>query len=120
MTTVAILPDDARQNGTQYLAVAGSLQTVGRTAGEALDALNAQLDASQAGTLVIVQAFRPDEFFSEAQRDRLAALMSRWRKAREGGAALAEEDQRELEALIAAELKGTAQRAEWLASRLSP
>jgi hypothetical protein len=82
MTTVAILPE-ATEAGTTYRAVAGEKQSVGRTAGEALDALTAQLSDEEAGTLVVVQNLRPDRFFTAAQQDRLSELMSRWRTARD-------------------------------------
>ena len=43
MTTVAILPENSQIGGTAYRAVAGPIQSVGKTAGEALDGLTAQL-----------------------------------------------------------------------------
>src|SRR5690348_6528167 len=55
MTTVAILPESTGKDGPTYRAVAGNLQSVGRTAGEALDALTAQLSEEESGTLIIVQ-----------------------------------------------------------------
>jgi hypothetical protein len=39
MTTITILPEDK-----SFRAVAGERESIGRTAGEALDALTAQLD----------------------------------------------------------------------------
>src|SRR5438128_2393206 len=61
MTTIAILPEGP---GQSYRAVAGNKQSVGKTAGEALDALTAQLDEGQRGTMIVVQQFRPDQFFT--------------------------------------------------------
>jgi hypothetical protein len=37
---------------------------------------------------VIVQTLRPDRFFNATQRQRLADLMDRWRKARDQGGSL--------------------------------
>lgn len=72
MTTIAILPDNRGAEKTTYRAVAGSIQSEGKTAGEALDALTAQL-GEEAGTLIIVQNQRPDQFFSAQQQQRLGA-----------------------------------------------
>ena len=114
MTSVAILPNIEGENGSRCLAVAGQFRSVGRTAGEALDALTAQLDESQKGTLVIVQSFAADGLFSAQQQQRLAGLMSNWRQARDQGAALPVDEQRELDSLVEAELKAAGQRTQSL------
>ena len=44
-----------------------------------MDALAAQLDQSEAGTLIVVQQMRPDRFFTADQQQRLDELMVRWR-----------------------------------------
>jgi hypothetical protein len=44
MTAIAILPENPGVEGTRYRAFAGQKHSVGRTAGEALDALTSQLD----------------------------------------------------------------------------
>jgi len=64
MTTIAILPESPGSPATSYRAVAGTLESVGRTAGEALDGLMAQLDQTATGTLAVVQQLRPDSFFT--------------------------------------------------------
>src|SRR5438309_9749773 len=120
MTTVSILPENLGANGTTYRAVAGTLQAVGKTAGEALDALTAQLSEGEAGTLVVVQHQRPDHFFTAQQQQRLGELMGRWRTARANQIALPPEEQAELEALITAELQAASQRAAALARELTP
>jgi hypothetical protein len=111
MTTIAILPENPGKQDTRYRAVAGTKHSSGRTAGEALDALSAQLDPSLAGTLVVVQQLRPDHFFTADQQEKLEQLMARWRTAREAGQALAAEDQAALERLAEAELKAASDRA---------
>lgn len=120
MTTVTIVPDVPGSPTTQYRAVAGSVQAVGKTAGQALDALTSQLDAAEAGTLVVVQHTRPDRFFTAEQQQRLEELMARWRAARDAGTALSPEDQAELEGLIDAELRAAAERARALLQGLAP
>ena len=59
MTRVAIVPGPINGGSPSYRAAAGDKQSVGRTAGEALDALVSQLPADQAGTIVVVQDLRP-------------------------------------------------------------
>jgi hypothetical protein len=59
MTTIAILPDTPGSASTTYRAIAGQKQGVGKTAGEALDALASQLSDSESGTVIVVQQRRP-------------------------------------------------------------
>ena len=99
---------------------AGDRQSVGKTAGEALDALAAQLDEKESGTLLVVQAFRPDRFFTAAQQQRLGELWERWQAARTAGPPLPGEEQKELEALVEAEVQASAERARALLRGLSP
>ena len=88
MTKVAILPESADTGQITYRAIAGRRQSWGKTAGEALDVLTASLPEEDAGTLVIVQHHRPDQFFTAAQQARLNELMARWRALRDAGGAL--------------------------------
>ena len=118
MTKVAILPIPTEHGEFSYCAIAGAKHAHGKTAGEALDALTAQLSADEASTLIIVQSLRPDCFFTAAQQQRLDALMARWRTMRDQGATLPANEQTELEALIAAELQASAARAAALADAL--
>jgi hypothetical protein len=119
MTTIAILRDAPGTPDTIFRAIADGKQSTGRTAGEALDALTAQLDPSQSGTLIIVQQSRPDEFFSADQQNRLAELMNRWRAARDAQSALSSQEQAELDALVEAELRAATARASALLGRRS-
>jgi hypothetical protein len=118
MTKVAILPIPTEEGDFSYHAIAGAKDAEGKTAGEALDALTAQLSADEASTLVIGQSLRPDHFFRAAQQQRLAALMEHWRTARDQGNTLPVDEQAELEALIEAELRASAARAAALANAL--
>lgn len=114
MTSVAIVPVPNREGTTEYRAVAGQRQSVGRTAGEALDALTPMLPADESGTLLVVQHFRPDALFSAAQQQRLKELMSRWRIARDTGSTWSDTDQAELDDLISAELQAATRRSSQL------
>jgi hypothetical protein len=115
MTKVAILPIPTQQGDLSYRAIAGEKYAQGKSAGEALDALTAQLSADESSTLVVVQSLRPDRFFTATQQQRLDVLMARWRILRDQGASLPVAEQAELEALISAELQASAARAAALA-----
>ncbi len=115
MTMVAIFPVPTERGVSSYRAVAGDKHSEGGTAGAALDALTAQFSEDEAGMLVIVQTLRPDRFFDAAQQQRLADLMDRWRTARDQGKALPAEEQAELQALVEAEVRASADRTAALA-----
>jgi len=119
MITVAILPVSDASGERIYRAVAGDKQSTGKTAGEALDALTAQLEGSELGTLLIIQSFRPDWFFSAQQQQRLSDLMNLWRTARDEGQTLPLEQQAELNSLVEAELKAATARTAALVQQLS-
>jgi hypothetical protein len=118
MTKVAILPEAAESGRVTYRAIAGQQQSVGKTAGEALDALTSALPEQTSSTMVIVQHQRPDEFFSVQQQARLKELMLRWHGARDGGPALNSAEQRELDSLVEAETYAAGQRATALLKEL--
>ena len=111
MTKVAILPEPTDRGATTYRAIAGVRQSVGKTAGEALDALTAALPESESGTLVIVQHCRPDGFFTAQQQERLKHLMAGWRAARDASTSLPPAEQAELDALIETEVRAASERA---------
>ena len=62
-----------------FRAVTVRNQAMGRTAGEALDALTSQLPPEEGDTLIIVRNLVPDRFFTAEQRLRLEQLMADWR-----------------------------------------
>lgn len=113
MTTVTIFPETTTADTQLWRALVGNKVSFGKTAGEALDTLTAQLSEEDSSTIVVRQ-MQPDRFFTAEQQQRLAALMSRWRVARDTGDSLLPDEQAELEALVEAELNGAAQRAEQL------
>jgi hypothetical protein len=116
--TVAILPVPGEEGQLSFHAVSGNKSSLGRTRGEALDAISAQLSDEQNGTLVVVQSFHSDRYFSAAQQRRLAELMGRWSLAAQQGSDLPNAEQAELEALIAMEVRAAGQRSAALADEL--
>jgi DNA-binding IclR family transcriptional regulator len=89
-----------------------------KSAGEALDALTTELGDEEMSTLVIVRHHRPDRFFTAEQIAHLEELMARWRTARDGGLALSDEEQDELDSLIEAVLHAAANRADAIADEV--
>ena len=119
MTTVAILPISNDIGEKYYRAIAGNKQSVGKTAGQALDALTAQLGETEFSALLVIQSFRPHPFFSADQQKRLSELMSLWRAARDRGQALPLEQQAELDTLVDAELRAVTARTAALMQQVS-
>ncbi|MDZ8052703.1 MAG: hypothetical protein RMX68_015915 [Aulosira sp. ZfuVER01] len=105
MTTVAILPTTDPSGEKSYRAIAGDKHSVGKTAGQALDALTAQLGEAEFNAILIIQSFRSDTFFSAEQQQQLSDLMRLWRSARDRGEELLPEQQAQLDELVEAELK---------------
>ncbi len=119
MTRVALFREDAGAEGMAFRAVTVRNQAMGRTAGEALDALTAQLPAGEGDTLIIVRNLAPDRFFNAEQRRRLEQLMADWRSARDAGRSLPADEQAELEQLIGAELRAATERAAAMSHELA-
>lgn len=117
MTAIAILREESETGPDTYRAVTptGGVQSVGRTAGEALDALTAQLGREESGTVVVVQQMRPDRYFTETQTRRLRELMDR---SQNGDVPLMAAERVERDALIEAEIRASGQRAAALADAL--
>jgi hypothetical protein len=120
MTKVALSRENADADEITYRAVSARNQAIGRTAGEALDALTTQLPADEADTLIIVRGLIPDRFFTREQRQRLQELMVGWRSARDAGKELSAGDQRELENLIDIEVRAATERATAVIQELEP
>ena len=120
MTTITILPENPETATPSYRALAGDRETSGKTVGEALDAMTRELENPDAVTLVVLQQYKPDPFFSAQQQERLAELMARWRTCRAAGTTLPAEEQSELNALVEAETRAATARAAALANGLYP
>src|SRR5437016_3173679 len=115
MTAVAILREETKPGAKpRYRAVAGSgkAHSVGKSPGQALDALTKKLPAEERGTLVIVQEMDPDAFFTSEQMERLRDLLDGLNNAPH---TLTEGERAELGALVDAELLASARRAGALA-----
>jgi hypothetical protein len=119
MTKVALFREDAGAEEAAFRAMAVRKQAMGRTAGEALDALTAQLPSEEGDTLIIVRRLGPDRLFTAKQRQRLEQLMASWRLSRETGDSLPVAEQSELEQLIDAELRAATERAAALGRELA-
>ena len=111
MTSISIHREQTDRDSLRYRAVAGSHQSVGRTPGEALDALNAELGSAESGSLVVVQQMVPDVYFTEEQYVRLSSLLER-------NADLTIAERMELDKLVKEELIASARRTEALADAL--
>jgi hypothetical protein len=81
--------------------------------GEALDALTADWGDAIQETTVLIQRFQPDPYFTQAQYDRLQALLAR-------RITLTATEREELEALIDKELEATVVRTERLVRSSQP
>lgn len=115
MSTIEILQEQPNAEETIYRAVCRDWQTVGATPGAALDAMERLVAASSEngdGTVVIVQRFRPDAFFTSGQQARLQELMKRFHEARATNQELAPEVRKELETLVDAEWQAAIKRAD--------
>jgi len=111
MTRVAVYHESADPESMPYRAVSGRSQAMGRTPGEALDALAAQLPQEEADTLVIVRNMSPDRFFDAEQRRRLEELMALRREAIAGNSIWTAQQEAELEELVDAEVRAATERA---------
>jgi hypothetical protein len=120
MTKVALYREDVGSDEMAFRALTARNQAVGRTPGEALDALTTQLGDEEADTLIIVRNLGPDRFFTREQQQRLEQLMAGWRGARGGGNPLSTEEQAELEHLVDAEVRAATERAAALGRELAP
>lgn len=119
MNTVAILPISEPNGVTSYRATSGNTQSIGKTVGQALDGLVAQMGEVDLKALVVLQSFRPDALFTEAQQARLGELMTMWRRARDQGKDLAPAQQEELDSLVELELNAATMRTARLMAQIN-
>ena len=103
MTAIAIRTEKKDTGQLRFRAIAGDRQSLGRTMGEALDALTQEWEDSTQETVVLIQHFQPDAYFTQDQYDRMQTLLARRTQ-------LTPEERTELEALIDAELDATVAR----------
>jgi len=114
MSTIEIIQEQSNTDSAIYRARYRDWQTVGATPGTALDAMERLVAAGNEngdGTVVIVQRFRPDAFFTGKQQQRLQELMERFHAAMALGKELAVAERLELETLVDAEWQAAIGRA---------
>ena len=114
MNTIEIIQEQASLKSAVYRARCRDWQAEGTTPGAALDAIERLVAAGNGegnGTVVIVQRFRPDAFFTGEQQARLRDLMKRFQSTLASGKELAVEERKELEALVDAEWQAAIDRA---------
>ena len=117
MNTVAILPIWNASGEKSYRAISGNKQSVGKTAGQALDALTIQLGKVEFRGLLIIDNFHDDQFFTREQQQRLSELMNMWRIARDQEQELPPEIQTELDNLVNLELNAATARTTFSAQQ---
>lgn len=114
MTTIEIVLESSKK--TVYRAICGEQQAAGVTPGEALDLLEQKLGlqghVENGNTLIILQRFRPDNFFTAEKQLRLRELMDRFHHANDVGNQLVISEKQELETLVDAEWNAAIERTE--------
>ncbi len=111
--TTAVHFEEQDSETPRFRAVSGNRQSVGRTAGEALDALLANEGADVESSTILIQRFVPDTYVTQAQYDRMQELIA-------GRGALTDQEDAELDALIDAELEATIARTDALLPKTTP
>jgi hypothetical protein len=112
---VVVLPNNP--NATNFRAINGNNTSVGKTIGQALDSLSNQISLEK-NSVIYIQDFEPDEFFTAEQQQRMSELMDKWRELRDSNSQLSIEEQAELEQLVELELIGSAKRTAKIADKL--
>jgi hypothetical protein len=110
MTSISILPITDATGKRHYQAVSGENRSIGQTPGQALDAIAQTLDPEGCSIFLLTPNFKPDQFFTAAQQQRLETLMAAWRNARDTEQLFPVDLQAELDELVEAELIASTQR----------
>lgn len=115
MKTIEIVSETSSKQ-TVYRAICAEQQATGITPGEALDLLEQKLAlqgyAENGNTLIILQRFGSDNFFTAEKQLRLRELMDRFHHANDVGNQLVFTEKQELETLVDAEWNAAIERAE--------
>ena len=106
MQTITIFQESGKRKKTSYRAVRGQQQAAGKTPGQALDSLEKLSSSPGENSLVILQRFQADAFFTQVQQDRLEKLMSQLQETLKNDTSLSPSERAELERLIDAEWAG--------------
>lgn len=110
MTAITIYQKANEASSPRFLAVAGSHQSAGNTPGEALDLLLTQEGNTIDSSLIFIQRYALDFYFTQAQHDRMKELLER-------RLSLTPVENEELDTLIDAELDATVARTKPLLQR---
>jgi hypothetical protein len=110
MTQLSVLIDTDEVSPARFRAISGPHQSVGRTPGEALDALLAQEGEPIEASAILIQRFAPDAYFTQPDYDRMQELLAR-------RASLSATENDELDTLIDRELDATVARTDALMQR---
>jgi len=118
MAALEILQEIEQAGRTRYRARWGNRQVAAETPGQALDAIYEMGGQGDEGrtTVILLHRCGPDRFFSEREQTRLGELMSAFDDSHQGGALLSAAEETELEAMVEAELRASAERAAALAA----
>ncbi len=117
---ITITSEPKATSEIQWRAATNGKQSVGKTAGEALDNLSRELGETRNGYFVVYEQWQPDDFFTASQQLRLDELMTRWRACRDAGAKLPAKEQAELEVLVDVQLEGSAKRTAAMRANSKP
>jgi len=114
ITTIEIIQERKDAQQTIYRVIKGEQQAASTTPGRALDTLErilaVQGKETDEGTLIVIQRFRPDAFFTAEQQARLQELMSRLHDACDTGQDLSPEEKQKLEGLVDVEWQADIER----------
>ena len=107
MNAISITRTETLEQGTRFhaKAVRGGQEAVGKTRGEALDAIASQLSIDDDAEFFYYAEMKPDPFFTAEQISRLYEL-----RQKQENDTLTEADDLEYKALVEAELLGSARR----------
>jgi translation initiation factor 2 beta subunit (eIF-2beta)/eIF-5 len=123
ITTIEIIQEQKESQQPIYRAMSGDQQVASTTPGQALDILERMLAVQgkeeHEGTLIIVQRFRPDAFFTTEQQARLQELMNRFHNACSTGQELSPEEKQELERLVDTEWQAAIERGAAILKQVS-
>jgi hypothetical protein len=117
--TIEIFQETNNRKQTGYRAVRGKQQAKGKTPGQPLDSLEKLLTTEEnaANSLIILQRFQPDAFFTKDQQESLQLLLGQFRQALDTGEELSQEERAKLEQLVDAEWIGAIARATTILAR---
>ena len=111
MPPVSIQLEEYPKQARLFRALSGLRQSIGKTPGEALDALIAQEGEIMESSAILIQRFGSDSFFTQNQYDRMQYLLGH-------NAMLTVEESAELDTLIDAEIEATIRRTDSLVKPL--